>query len=282
MSQHHKSFFADVRFLHIAGMSSLLVWGALTYDFSLDLKIVGTIFCSGLLTQLMLAQIFGLSKKSLLSALITCLGLSLLLRTNTQIVALMVPAIAIASKFLITVSKRHFINPANFGVIAAMFLFEDAWVSGGQWGSGLGLLLVVVALGSFLVARARASLMSLSFLAFYVLIWIIYRHFYLGYELEILLHGLSNGSFLVFTFFMVSDPKTSPDSTSAKLAHSFLLALATHFISFYLYVENGPILALFFLSPLIPIYNRLIEGRAYSWSETSSIASSLQIQKQNA
>ncbi len=280
MVENRNYLLKDVRVLHIVGMSFLLAWGALNYDFSLDLNIAALIFLSGLLSQLVLNRGFGLSNRSMLSALITCLGLSLLLRTNSYSVALLVPVIAISSKFFIRIANRHFINPANFGVVVAILFFDDAWVSGGQWGSGFGLMLLVVALGSLLVARARASVMSISFLFCYVLIWFVYRHLYLGYELEILALSLSNGSFLVFTFFMVSDPRTSPDAFFAKLMHSFLLALGAHLVSFYFYFENGPILALFFLSPFIPIYNTILKGRAYSWGGASFFANNSKIQQQ--
>jgi Na+-transporting NADH:ubiquinone oxidoreductase subunit NqrB len=48
-------------------------------------------------------------------------------------------SLAISSKFLLQVEKKHFFNPANFGIIAALILTPDAWVSPGQWEMMVGM-----------------------------------------------------------------------------------------------------------------------------------------------
>lgn len=42
--------------------------------------------------------------------------------------------VAIASKFVFSFGEKHFFNPANFGIIFALLLTNNAWVSPGQWG----------------------------------------------------------------------------------------------------------------------------------------------------
>jgi len=125
--------------------------------------------------------------------------------------------------------------------------------------------------GGVLVRRAGASDLSAAFLVSYVLIWIAYRHLFLGYELEILLHSVSSGSFIIFSFFMISDPRTCPANVWARYCHIFLVAYGAHLITYYLYLENGPILSLFFLSPLVPVWDCLFSGREYNWSKAAFV-----------
>jgi len=63
----------------------------------------------------MLAIHFGLANQnSLRSALITGLGLSLLLRVNHPLLMVTAAALAIGQKFVFKYKGYHFWNPANF------------------------------------------------------------------------------------------------------------------------------------------------------------------------
>ncbi|MDF5712882.1 MAG: hypothetical protein PUP93_03090 [Rhizonema sp. NSF051] len=73
-------------------------------------------------------------KINLRGALITSLGLSLLLRADQWTTMAVAASSAITSKFVFKVGDKHFFNPANFGIISAVVLTLDAWVSPGQWG----------------------------------------------------------------------------------------------------------------------------------------------------
>jgi len=71
---------------------------------------------------------------SLPSALITALGLTLLFRADHYSTMMLGGCLAIASKFLLRVQGKHLFNPTNFGILAALMLTPDGWVSPGQWG----------------------------------------------------------------------------------------------------------------------------------------------------
>ena len=61
-------------------------------------------------------------QKGFLSAIVTCCGLSLLLRSDTLWVHPLAAALAMSSKFVLRVNGKHLYNPANLGVIAAITL----------------------------------------------------------------------------------------------------------------------------------------------------------------
>ena len=52
----------------------------------------------------------------------------------------------------------------------------------------------------------------------------------LQWPLDYFIHSVSTGSLLLFTFFMISDPKTSPNHPVARIIWAVLIALS-HFIS---------------------------------------------------
>ncbi|MBA2750283.1 MAG: hypothetical protein H0U45_16530 [Tatlockia sp.] len=71
---------------------------------------------------------------SLRSAVITGLGLSLLLRADSYLTMVLAGFLAISSTFIFKFNDKHFFNSANFGIISALTLTPNAWVSPGQWG----------------------------------------------------------------------------------------------------------------------------------------------------
>ena len=198
------------------------------------------------------------------SALISSLSLCLLLRTDTVLVAAAGAAIAVGSKFVLRVAGKHVFNPTN-GALAALLLVTDrAWVSAGQWGTGATFAFALACAGLAVVHRSTRSDVTLAFLATYAGL-LLARTLWLGDPLEVPLHRLSSGAFLLFAFFMISDPKTTPDSRAGRVLFGALVALAAAWIHFRLFRPNGFLWALAALSPLVPVIDRLSPAVRYAW-----------------
>jgi Na+-translocating ferredoxin:NAD+ oxidoreductase RnfD subunit len=71
---------------------------------------------------------------------------------------------------------------------------------------------------------------------------------------------------------MISDPKTAPDTRAGRILFALLVALGAGFVHFVLYRPNGLILALAFLSPLVPFLDRLLPGARYAWQGAPAVA----------
>lgn len=69
---------------------------------------------------------------------------------------------------------------------------------------------------------------------------------------------------------MISDPKTTPDSRTGRLAFALLVALAALYAQFGLFRPNGPLWALIACSPLVPLLDWLSPGVRYDWSRPST------------
>ena len=109
---------------------------------------------------------------------------------------------------------------------------------------------------------------TLSFLGFYVVL-LITRALWLGDPLTIPLHQLESGTLLIFSFFMITDPKTTPDSRLGRLIFTLLVALAALGVQFVLFRPHGPLWALLICSPLVPLIDRCFPGSRYDWARPS-------------
>jgi Na+-translocating ferredoxin:NAD+ oxidoreductase RnfD subunit len=76
---------------------------------------------------------------------------------------------------------------------------------------------------------------------------------------------LQNGALLVFSFFMISDPRTTPDSRTGRILFALLVALGAAFVQFKLFRTNGLLWSLAVWSLLVPFIDRLFPGKRYDW-----------------
>ncbi|HLE85693.1 MAG TPA: hypothetical protein VJG13_15225, partial [Thermoanaerobaculia bacterium] len=200
----------DPRHYQIAVLASLLAWGLFGLDLEVRPEVAAAIVATALGVQWLGGRAAGLARFDPRSALISALSLTLLLRTASPALAGLAAALAISSKFVIRgPGGKHVFNPTNFGIAAVLLLSDRAWVSPGQWGSAALAAFAVACAGLLVVRRAERSDVTWAFLAAYGGL-LLGRALWLGDPLGIPLHQVSNGAFLVFAFFMISDPKTTP------------------------------------------------------------------------
>ncbi len=254
----------DPRVFQIAFQAILLTVGVLARDFALDPRQMALAFAAGLVTQRLWLRALGLEHKGSLSALITCFGLSLLLRSDTLWVHPLAAVLAISSKFVLRVNGKHVFNPANLGVIAAIVLLPGTWVSPGQWGNDVALAGWFVALGGLVTQRARRWDIAWVFLAAWLAL-LAARVLWLGQPWTILAHPLANGGLLLFAFFMISDPMTIPNRRAARVGYALFVASLAFTWQFALFRTHGLLWALFLASPLVPLLDRRWLGEAFSW-----------------
>lgn len=170
---------------------------------------------------------------------------------------------------------KHVFNPANFALVLLMLLSDRAWVSSGQWGSAAIGAFVLACLGFLVLTRARRAETSIVFLLSYG-ISLFGRALWLDDPISIPLHQLQNGALLIFAFFMISDPKTTPDAAFGRCVYATLVASVAYTLQFIYYQPNGPILALIMCAPLVPVIDALLHGPNYRWERSSPPASSKQ------
>ena len=88
---------------------------------------------------------------------------------------------------------------------------------------------------------------------------------WLGEPLAIPLHRLENGALLLFSFLMISDPKTTPDSRAGRILFAALVACGAWYVQFRLFRTNGLIWSLVVCSCVVPLIDRVLPGQRYHW-----------------
>src|SRR5271169_5243380 len=249
----------DARVFQIVFLAALLTTGVLLRDFSVQPLQVALAFAAGLATQAFWLKRLGLRHKGYLSALVTCCGVSLLLRSDTLWVHPLAATLALSSKFLLRVNGKHLYNPANLGVVAAVTLLPGTWVSPGQWGNDLALAVWLLMLGTVVTQRAQRLGISWVFLGAYLGL-VALRVLLLGQSWAVWWHQLGSGALLLFAFFMLSDPMTIPSRAGPRLAYAVIVALGAAAWQYLLFKPNGLLWVLFLATPLVPLFDRLFPG----------------------
>jgi len=196
-----------------------------------------------------------------LSATITSLSLGLLLRTTDLLPFVVAGVAGIASKYVLRIDGRHIFNPSNFGLVLALVLFPDTThVMVAEWGTSLALLFVLLNCAFFIAYRVRRFHLALSYLCAYA-IFTAATALGLGTSWIALpqhvANVISSGAVLVFAFFMITDPKTSPATPMTRVIYGVLTAA----LSFLLAAQGADaamFLALLIVCPFVPQLDRLL------------------------
>jgi Na+-translocating ferredoxin:NAD+ oxidoreductase RnfD subunit len=165
----------------------------------------------------------------LLSAHISGLAVAMLLYSNERLAPIaFAAAVAIGSKSILRVTaggaSRHVFNPSNFGITVTLLIFP--WVGIAppyhftENLSGLGDWLlpgIIVVSGTFLNARFTHRLpLIASWLGVFAAQAVV-RSVVFGTPLVAPLVPMTGMAFVLYTFYMVTDPATTPSSTRAQV-----------------------------------------------------------------
>jgi enediyne biosynthesis protein E5 len=267
----------DARWFQIVFLASLLWFGAIARDFSITPLQIGLTFASALLTQAAWQWGLNLPSKAgwygYLSAIISAIGISILVRAENAWAHPLLACIAMSSKYVVRMGpvgcKSHVFNPANLAALLACCVLPGTWLSPGQWGSEALLALWLLALGGLVTRRIARWDVSLAFLAAWAAL-LAARVVWLEYEWEVgqamWLQQFSNGATLLFAFFMISDPMTTPQYARARIAYAVGVAVAAFVWQFILFKPHGLILMLALGSLAVPLVNWRWQQRRFEWA----------------
>src|SRR5437867_8297235 len=254
----------DPRLYQIAVLAALLLYGMAWLDFDVGPERTMAILRTALATQYVCGRIWGLAAFDPRSALISGLSHCLLYRTNAPLLAVATATAAIASKFALRWRRKHVFNPTNFGLVVMMLVTGQVWVSPGQWGSAATFGFLMASAGCLVVTRARRADVTLVFLGTWAAL-LFGRSMWLREPVAVPIHRLESGALILFAFFMISDPKTTPDSRVGRKLFAGLVAAGPYAVQFVLFRTNGFLWSLAVASLLVPVIDWLLPGRRYRW-----------------
>lgn len=174
----------------------------------------------------------------LVSVHMTSITTSFLIYTNARLwVLAFAVALAIGSKYLFRVKLPngryvHFFNPSNFGIAVTLFLFP--WVSIIPYAFMAhteGWLDWVVP-GAIFLLGTRLNLLFTKRIPL-ILTWVlafavqaVVRDLWFGTPLLTGLVPMTGVAFVLFSFYMITDPMTSPSSVRGQIIFGIALAVA--------------------------------------------------------
>ncbi len=183
------------------------------------------------------------------SAYITGISVGILIRSPFLWPYAFASLISIASKYVLRVNGRHLWNPSNFGVSALLFLAPaSATVLSIQWGNAIWPMIVIWLLGAVIVWRVGRLHISATYVASFALLAGV-RSAITGTPWLAAVAPVTGPMYQLFTFFMVTDPRTTVRSRSAQSVVVFTVALVEMALRLN-EVIYAPFYALFIVGPL--------------------------------
>jgi len=284
----------DARLYQIGFLASFLLLGFLTRDWQLHIEVVLTSIVAALTTQylclklknspnLLVPLTFGVAcpkgvgdlggsiedlagffKSDFYSPMITALGLSVLLSVDHPWAMAFAATIAVLSKFLLQFNQKHIFNPANFCIICAILFTDEAWVSPGQWGESMWYVGIFLICGGLVLKKVGRWDTTIAFLSFYFAMEAV-RNLYLGWTWDVWSHRMMSGSLIMFSFFMITDPRTIPNAKPARIIWTFTIALITFILRNYFFMTTAVFFALFLAAPLTILLDWIFKDDRFDW-----------------
>ena len=183
------------------------------------------------------------------SAYISGISAGILVRSPFVWPYVLTSLISITSKYVLRFRGRHLWNPTNFGVSAVVFLAPaTVAVLSIQWGNVVAPIAVIWILGTVITWRVGRLHISATYVASFLLFSLV-RAAITGTPWLATVAPITGPMYQLFTFFMVTDPKTTVRSTWGQCFVVFVVA----FVEMLLRLQEvvyAPFYALFIVGPI--------------------------------
>lgn len=210
--------------------------------------------------EMVLGRIFLRKWPHPASAYITGISVGILLRSPAFWPYALCSALSITSKYALRVRGRHIWNPSNFGICAMLILASQAVTSLSiQWGNNFASLVVIWALGSVIVWRAKRLHITLTYVACFILLSLLRAHI-VGDPWQAEVSPITGPMYQLFIFFMITDPKTTVRSRIGQC----VVAVGIAVVEFLLRLNSSiyaPLYALFWVGPAAMLIEMAIDSR---------------------
>jgi len=263
----------DARYFQVAFQVIFLCYGImflqwtaewLQYSLYIGTALLLQWICDAIITKKIFSP-FQWSSGGWKSALISSLSLCLLLKTNNWSICILASAFSVLSKYILRINCKHVFNPSAFGIVATILFTGNAWLSPGQWGSSAVIFFAVCCLGFIVVTRVQKLDITLAFLLTFAGLLFVRQVIYLNWPIDFFLQSVSTGSMLLFSFFMISDPRTAPNHAVARIIWAVLIAAVAFYLSAFKWMNSTPIFMLVLMAPLVPLFDVIMKAKLFQW-----------------
>jgi Na+-translocating ferredoxin:NAD+ oxidoreductase RnfD subunit len=221
-----KKFFSiENRYLPPMLITCILLVGQVSFGLLESFSRTALAIAASIVTELVLSRLVTGKYANLASAYISGISVGILLRAPDYWPYVLCSAIAIASKYVIRWKGRHLWNPSNMAIVALLLLAPD-YVStlSVQWGNTVWPMMVVWALGAFIVWRVKRLHITAVYVASFVVLSLA-RSAVTGHAFLAEVAPITGPMYQLFIFFMITDPKTTVHTRRGQCLVAFLIAL---------------------------------------------------------
>jgi hypothetical protein len=252
----------DNRLLPPFLITSILIAAHLSFGILEGYSRTGLAIITAIATELVLGRIAFGSWPHPASAYISGISVGILVRSPFLWPYFLTSFISILTKYSLRYRGRHLWNPSNFGVSAVLLLApQTVTLLSIQWGNAIAPMLVIWLLGSVIVWRVGRLHISATYAAsFLALGWV--RAELTGVPWVTAVAPITGPMYQLFTFFMVTDPKTTVRSRRGQVIVVFLVALVEMVLRLA-HVIYAPFYALFIVGPIAMIIEEQLVFRAH-------------------
>lgn len=185
------------------------------------------------------------------ASLTTAVGVSVLVYASSLWIYFFIITLGLLQKHFLLLDKQHFFNPSNFALMMALlFFYEDAHFITGQFGDEIVFSMVVFVLALSILVRVGRVLIPFLFIFFYLLLqYLLVVYFDPTLTFQQLYHRFYSVTFMLFIYFMLTDPSVTPAKWEEQVVFVFLVVLgATLLDCFYGFRVQHLFMSLFFVS----------------------------------
>lgn len=185
------------------------------------------------------------------SSFSTAIGVIVLMYSPHLWIYFVVIALGLFQKHYITLEGKHFFNPSNFALMMALlFFYNDAHIITGQFGDERWLAWLVSFLAMVILVRVHRWIIPLAFILSYLLLQYALVVLYDPVVIfEDIYHRLYSVTFILFIYFMLTDPSVTPSKWYEQIIFALLVALMAVLLDrFYGFRVQHLFMAVFFFS----------------------------------
>jgi len=209
--------------------------------------VAGVAIGTALVAEMALSWLTGHRRPSFISAYITGVSIGILLDSPVLWPYALGSFLAIGSKYVVHYQGRHVFNPSNFGVVALLALAPKVVaVNGSQWTNVIWVMAAIAFLGFLVMRRIGRLDVVIAFIGSFAALSLI-RAKLTSVSLGFAVGPLLGAALQLFTFFMITDPRTSPGTRSGRVLYGTTIAVVDALLR-TARVSYSPFLALFGVS----------------------------------
>lgn len=216
----------DARLIQISVLLLVNILGQVVFHFSINPVQILLL----LLTCIYFDTILTFITKEIIifptSGFITALSLALLMEVSgtgsvSYLLYILAGILGISSKYFITYKNKHIFNPSNFAIVILLLVYGSVVkINPNEWPTSFWLLLPIVIIGSRLIIKAKVVTVALSFFATEAILYsLIVLSGSTGQSMSFDGLTMLSPSLYIFTFYMITDPRTAPRNGQAKILY---------------------------------------------------------------